>query len=355
MSCPRLSPRLRRAALATLGAAAALLGSEALLRAAYHSPGQYRLDPVLGLDRVPHSAVFVASEGGARLRFDRYGFNNDDAVWDRPGPRLAVLGDSFVEAAEVPREDNAVSRLAALLPGTVVLNLGRAASTPMQSVELFDRVAARERIDALLFGLSDNHIWTLAGAEQTGPDCRMPERPPSPARRLSAEVVSRSALLVRMQARARDWRENPGLPSKAPAHAEPVWSTDTALTEQLAWCLDALAARRPLAVVLMPNGELPVTEKRLAHDRDRLGFYRAAAERAGVPVLDAWAAFGADPLGDGRLVNGFPNGVLGRGHLNALGHTRLSEVLARGVPDLFPALWPVPEESGPQVAGREAP
>lgn len=331
-----------------------LLGSEALLRAAYNSPGQYRLDPVLGLDRVPHSEVFVATEGGARLRFDRYGFNNDDAVWDRAGPRLAVLGDSFVEATEVPREHNAVSRLAAMLPGTVVLNLGRTASTPMQSVELFSRVAARERIDALLFALSDNHVWTLAAAAPTGPGCRMPERPLGHARRLAADVVSRSALLMRLQSRAREWREDPGLRSAAPAPAEPVWSTDTALAEQLAWCLAALAARRPLAVVLMPNGELPVTEKRLAHDRDRLLFYRGAAERVGVPVVDAWAAFGTDPFGDGRLVNGFQNAVLGRGHLNALGHARLAEVLARGVPGALPALWPAPEETGPQVAARGA-
>lgn len=180
----------------------------------------------------------------------------------------------------------------------------------------------------------------------------MPERPLRPVRLLAAEVVSRSALLARMQGRAREWREDPGLPSKAPPPAEPVWAADTALVEQLAWCLAALAARRPLAVVLLPNGELPVTEKRLAHDRDRLGFYRAAAERAGVPVVDAWAAFGADPLGDGRLVNGFPNAVLGRGHLNALGHARLAEVLARGVPEALPALWPAPEEAGPQVASR---
>lgn len=355
MSAPRLPPRLRRAALAAAGAAAALLGSEALLRTAYHSPGQWRLDPVLGLDRVPHSDVFVATEGGARLRFDRHGFNNDDALWDRPGPRLAVLGDSFVEAAEVPRERNAVSRLAAALPpGVVVLNLGRAASTPMQSVELFERVAARERIDALLFALSDNHVWTLAGAAPTGPDCRMPEQPLRPARRLAAEVVSRSALLTRMQSRAREWRENPGLPSAGPPPAEPVWSTDAALTEQLAWCLSALAARLPLAVVLMPNGEPPLTEKRLAHDRDRLQFFRAAAGRAGVQAVDAWAAFGADPFGDGRLVNGFPNAVLGRGHLNEHGHARLAEVLARAVPGALPALWPAPEETGPRVAARGA-
>jgi hypothetical protein len=227
-------PRLKRAALVALGAVGALLASEALLRAAYLSPGQYRLDPVLGVDRKPHSDVLVAIEGGARMRFDRHGFNNDDEVWDRPGPRLAVLGDSFTEAAEVPREENAVSRLAARLPGTVVVNLGRTAASPMHSVELFDRVAARERIDALVFAMSDTHAATLAGTEPTGPDCRMQGRPVSRARQMVAGVVSQSALLARMHGRAREWRDDPGLPSKTTAPADLAWSPNEALVEQLA-------------------------------------------------------------------------------------------------------------------------
>ena len=85
----------------------------------------------------------------------------------------------------------------------------------------------------------------------------------------------------------------------------------------------------------------------------RYRLIREAAERAGVPVVDAWAAFGADPLGDGRLVNGFPNAVLGRGHLNALGHARLAEVLARAVPEALPGL--APEKTEPRIAGRAAP
>ena len=47
--------RLRRGTALGRGCLAALLASEALLRAAYLSPRQYRLDPVLGVDRRPHS------------------------------------------------------------------------------------------------------------------------------------------------------------------------------------------------------------------------------------------------------------------------------------------------------------
>src|SRR5918997_932340 len=97
---------------------------------AWLSPRQFRLDAELGLDRPPFAEVLVGREGGARLRFDRHGLNNDDAAWDRPGPRVAILGDSFVEAVEVPRAENAVARLGAALPGATVLNLGRAAATP---------------------------------------------------------------------------------------------------------------------------------------------------------------------------------------------------------------------------------
>jgi lysophospholipase L1-like esterase len=134
-----------------------------------------------------------------------------------------------------------------------------------------------------------------------------------------------------MQQRVRDWMRDPGLPSSTPPGPDgPDRSVKPGMVSQLAACLHVLAEGRPTAVALLPNSDLPVTERRRASDRELLRVYRQAAQRAGLPVIDAWTAFGADPFGDGRLVNGFPNAVLGRGHLNALGHARLAEVLAQG-------------------------
>jgi hypothetical protein len=200
----RDKPAARLGALA-LRLGASLAASDAALRSAWLSPRQFRLDAELGLDRPPFAEVLVGREGGARLRFDHHGLNNDAAAWDRPGPRVAILGDSFVEAVEVPRAENAVARLAAALPGATVLNLGRAAATPPQAVALLRRLAARgERFDLVVLALSDNDLGDMA-ASAVGPGCAVAAHPPGLRRRVTAAVVQESPLLMRLQSRAREW------------------------------------------------------------------------------------------------------------------------------------------------------
>jgi len=321
-----------------LGLAASLLASDAMLRAAWLSPRQYRLDAELGVDRLPFSEVLVGREGGARLRFDRYGLNNDDAAWDRPGPRIGVLGDSFIEAVEVPRSENAVTRLAAALPGVTVLNLGRAAASPPQSVALYRRIAAHEHFDLLILALSDNDLREMAGIP-TGPGCTLASHPPGARQRLTAALVQESPLLTRLHQRAREWVDELRLPGAAspasgPDGADPA--AEGALVARMAECVRTLAEGQPVALLVLPGGDLPRSPERLELGRHRLALYRAVAAAAGVPwVLDAWSAFGSDPLGDRRLVNGFANHILGAGHLNPAGHALLAGILAREVPALL--------------------
>jgi hypothetical protein len=131
--------------------------------------------------------------------------------------------------------------------------------------------------------------------------------------------------------------------------AAPAAAVDPALAARLAECVRALAADgQPLPLLVMPGGDLPRAPERLERGRQRLAAFRAAAEAAEVPwLIDAWSAFGADPLGDRRMVNGFANHVLGAGHLNPDGHALLAAILAREVPLLLEAA-----RAGPrQVAG----
>ncbi len=346
----RDKPAARLGALA-LGLGASLAASDAALRSAWLSPRQFRLDAELGLDRPPFAEVLVGREGGARLRFDRHGLNNDDAAWDRPGPRVAILGDSFVEAVEVPRAENAVARLGAALPGATVLNLGRAAATPPQAVALLRRLAARgERFDLVVLALSDNDPGDMA-ASAVGPGCAVAAHPPGLRRRVTAAVVQESPLLMRLQSRVREWGADLRWPSPGPAVAAAapapvpaapedlaVAAADGPLVARTAECVRALAGIGPLALLVMPGGDLPRAPERLERGRQRLALYRAVAEAAEVPwLIDAWSAFGADPLGDRRMVNGFANHVLGAGHLNPAGHALLVEILAREVPPLLEA------------------
>ncbi len=314
-----------------------LAACELLLRALSLSPGQYRLDAELGVDRVPHSLVFVGREGGAPLRFDRYGLNNDDAIWDRPGPRIGILGDSFVEAAEVPRAENWVARLDAALPGATVLNLGRAALGPAEMVALYRRIAAQERLDAVVVGLSDTDLDDLAADREIGPGCSLPPRQFSARQRATAALLAHSVLLTRLQQRLRLATSGPAMHATTPRPAPPMAETtpDPAMVTRLAACLQAIGAAQPTLVLLLPHGVLPQGPPGPPQQR-RLASFRAAAAQAGLPVIDAAGGFGSDPLGDGRFVNGFANATLGGGHLNPLGHARLATLMQQALPPLLP-------------------
>ena len=106
---PGLQPTDWRLGLALLlaGLAAALVLGELGLRAldqSYYWAFAKRPDPVLGWRPPPHRAAWQRFEGAALVRTNALGFRDrDHAVAKPPGVlRIAVLGDSFTEAVQVP-------------------------------------------------------------------------------------------------------------------------------------------------------------------------------------------------------------------------------------------------------------
>jgi len=85
---------------------------------------------------LPRAPLIYCNEGYGFLKYttDRYGFHNDDAVWDAERPWL-LIGDSFAHGACVPSEDNIASRL---MKGSkrAVINLGSAGNGPDRYVAL---------------------------------------------------------------------------------------------------------------------------------------------------------------------------------------------------------------------------
>ncbi len=99
------------ASLALLGGAllVALLLAELLLRAAgqsYYWAVAKRPDPVLGWRPAPNSSAWQSFEGRALVRTNALGFRDRDHAMTKPDSvvRIAVLGDSFTEAVQVPVE-----------------------------------------------------------------------------------------------------------------------------------------------------------------------------------------------------------------------------------------------------------
>ncbi|WP_295542833.1 SGNH/GDSL hydrolase family protein [uncultured Thiohalocapsa sp.] len=93
--------------LTLAAAAAALLLAEGLLRLAgqsYYWAIAKRPDPVLGWRPPPHAQAWQRFEGEALVRTNGLGFRDEDHARPKASDtlRIAVLGDSFTEAVQVP-------------------------------------------------------------------------------------------------------------------------------------------------------------------------------------------------------------------------------------------------------------
>lgn len=88
-----------------------------------------RLAPIGTISGV--TSVFC-NETGTHLIFksDRFGFHNEDRVWDAPVIDIALIGDSFAHGACIPTEHNITSRVAKKT-GKVALNLGAGGGGPL--------------------------------------------------------------------------------------------------------------------------------------------------------------------------------------------------------------------------------
>ena len=147
-----------RCGLMNLAAALLVLGSgEAFLRALPADGGAAAPLPVGSHDPGARFRWFqVPLVAGNAPEFDhwvtnnRYGFNGPDHPPRRePGKRrVAVLGDSFIEAFQVGRGETIGARLESALPGTEVLDFGEGACSTTRQVGLLDRLPGLLRDDA---------------------------------------------------------------------------------------------------------------------------------------------------------------------------------------------------------------
>lgn len=87
---------------------------------------------------LPSTPLIYCNEGYGFLKYttDKFGFHNDDAVWDQDQPWL-LIGDSFAHGACVPTADNVASRLMQASESPVI-NLGSGGNGPDKYAALAD-------------------------------------------------------------------------------------------------------------------------------------------------------------------------------------------------------------------------
>ena len=94
--------------------------------------GKARFNPVMPLSGVSNIKTVLCNESGqyALYESDRYGFNNNNKVWDSSNSKWALVGDSFTHGSCVSPEDNIAGGLTSGVNHTIV-NLGYSGDGPL--------------------------------------------------------------------------------------------------------------------------------------------------------------------------------------------------------------------------------
>jgi hypothetical protein len=330
---------LRTAARAAVCAMLLLGLGEAVARGALTSPSRQVFDAELGFRYLPGTVFFDGSEGGARLRLNASGFNDDEVGPKGERPRVAVVGDSMTMAYQVDRARNYVARVQALRPDLEFVNLSQADMGPVQYQVLIERFAPALAPDRVVFAFSYGDVADVRKAPpsiERGPDGAIARLVPQPPERQAMKrwiepLIQRSALATHMMRRFGPMLARWGGEEAAPPAREP---SDAEVVEIIAFVLREAAARRVVAAMFVPQIEYRAGRQAgmdAGSARDA-GIVARAADRAGVPLHVAEGALTQAYAASGQPGHGFANRRVGEGHLNAAGH----EAVARGLAAFLP-------------------
>jgi hypothetical protein len=374
------------ASLAIIGASTlvALLGFELLLRAiGYSAPVWNEADPQLGWRLRPGVQARYTGEGDAFVSINSAGWRDRDHAREKPDGvyRIAVLGDSYSEARQVPVE----KAFWALLPGELErcgfqagkriesLNFGVSGYGTAQELLVLDVRAGLFRPDLVLLQFTNGNDVRNNSPELerevrrpyfrlVGDELRLDDSFASSeefGRRVSGAAVLVRGLadhsrLVQMLRTVRERGVNPrAVTSQAPgaeqgldprvlkAPQDAQWERAWRLTEALIARTRDLAAKQgagfllvtvPYAIQVHPSAEARSSFERtlgvpdLFYPDRRLAQFAARHGIAAVPLAPAMQHL-ADETG--VFFHGFPASGMGLGHWNELGHKVAAQLIAQ--------------------------
>ena len=375
---------LRASALAA-ATLATLAGLEVLLRIlpAYGGARRTAVDERHPISRFAPDREFTWSRDWNfsivnTVRVNNAGFVSDvDYAADAPGPLLAVIGDSYVEAAMVPFRRTCAGRLATMLePDARVYAFGMAGAPLSQYLAWARHARDAYRPDGLLVIVVgndyDESLLEYGGREGyhhfvEQDDGRLAlereDRVPS----LGYRLARRSAL-VRYLAQNLSVRESfsrirarvtgtdaPGFHLHAPASSQPARVADSQrAVDAFLDLLPGYAGLEPERIVLAVDGMRP----RLYDDEmlDAAGgtfvdvmrrYFLAHARRGGYETIDLQPRFITRYRTHGRRFE-WPRD----GHWNALGHEVCFDAVRSSA--LLTGAFPAPSPAGMQGPGSES-
>lgn len=320
-----------------LSLAAVLILAELALRSFVNFPAAVNSDPDIGWLYKPNSEVFETSEGRAINRINSYGFNDIDDKVSLTSPRLLVLGDSYTEAMQVPKEQNFTTLIENKSScDQTLFNLGRAGLSPLEYPILISRFESTYQPDAALLVLNvsdyadiqhttvvrdpvDGKITNILLRDQTLNSFRETLDP----------IISTSALFTysmsRMKAFIASSKENDKV--SQPISAEQIINNDKEVKDRINFLLDKMTSMIPLYVLYLPKidylGEKGVTT---TEKSDRLEMIlREATTRLNIPFLSPKKGMIDDFKKTNMTAYGFHNKYIWEGHLNPHGHELVAD------------------------------
>jgi hypothetical protein len=400
-------PRRLQNALLVLGSLAiAIIGAEALLRAAGVSFAHfYRPDPLVGEVLIPGAEGWDRSENPTYVRINSLGMRDrEHSVEKPPGVfRIAVLGDSYAEAKQVPLEAafwSVAARALADCPArggrTIeVLNFGVAGYGTTQELLMLEHRALRFRPDLVLLafltgndvrnnsielqGRGKPHFVESNGelvldrsfAASFGNRARLSplgrwfyeQLPNSRVLQLLYEVGQVRKRQGQMERRRQEMREapeqanqgfEPGLDHQVyRAPSEPSWRQAWRVTEKLlarAHDLTTAADAQFLLVVLSNGIQVhpdPAVRRNFAAALGVLDLFYPDrrlgefAAHSGIAHLLLAPRLAAHAQARGQCLHGFIGAIPCGGHWNAAGHEAAGKIIAEKIcRDVLPAPSP---------------
>ncbi len=321
-------PTLRTSGLFILTLGIALVVLEAALRLWFVTPRYKIPDPELGLLNRPSVRVVWSDEGWAVNQVNSLGLMGPEPKEPRAHPRVLLLGNSYTEALQVPRDESFAGISESLIPGSEFINAAHSNWSMAEELGLLRRLSPLLEPDVVVAqfsakppfgGAADAHLradesgeWQLIPA---------PENRSALGRfkELTDPFAQHSALLTMLLRKGSDLarREQGRIAARfAPGPGSPaVQETERALSlareaDATAWLLDQMAAesREGLVVLVIPGIDYRkgvCAERREA--RARREMIHRVASRQGVTIVDPSQAFCEYYLKTDQPLHGFQN------------------------------------------------
>jgi len=315
-----------------------LLLWELIIRLFVLSPAREVFEPRLGYVHAPYANVLRTYEGYARFQLDQFGLNNEPLPTVLPTNRVFVVGDSFVEAYQVMRSENFVSRLAKTWSDSLLFNAGSSGAAPDKSLISYDMLAPLVKPTHVLLCVNASDLYEILSAQEwrdTDGDLTALLRTmdkPSRFTPLKLWLYGHSALITHLKWKyendIRAWLIGFNEKKVARKSHELVGIDLQKALEHWHFVLRSLQKTGvKLSILIMP--ELEYLPNKQVHLRVRQGRMVLASEaiKFGIPVLDSNAVFAQDFEKNGQPAIGFANTHYGKGHINAHGHQVLANWL----------------------------